>query len=118
MMSKDISWSGLWWIDEPYGGLCVLNQVMHQMFGDYAYRGGKLEGIVRCRTFTGTWEEDTPLPNGKGRFRLVISRDGQVIIGHWWYGDRVTPVYPHPSLASTWVMNRKQPSDFKLRWPG
>ena len=107
-MITDNSWAGLWWIEGNYGGLCVLTQQMYQIFGDYAYRGGTMEGYIVGRTVTGQWSETGP--NGEGRFRLVISRDGETVIGVWWYGDRRTP----PKSAETWVMTKKAPNDFKL----
>lgn len=109
-MPKDNPWDGLWWIEGNYGGLCVLKPVMRQIFGDYAYRGGTMEGRVIGRTFIGDWLERGP--NGSGKFRLVISHDGNTVIGLWWYGDRRTP----PKNAETWVMTKKRPDEFRLKW--
>lgn len=112
-MITDNSWGGLWWIEGNYGGLCVLTQQMYQIFGDYAYRGGKMEGRIIGRTVIGEWVE-SGFPNGEGDFRLVISHDGQSVIGKWWFGHRRTP----PSSAESWVMTKKRPDEFRLKWGG
>ena len=109
-MTPNNPWDGLWWIEGNYGGLCVLKPVMHQMFGDYAYRGGIMSGNVVGRVLEGQWLETGP--NGEGRFRLVISRDGQSVTGHWWFGNRMT----RPKDAQPWVMAKKQPDEFRLKW--
>ena len=112
MMIKDSAWNGLWWIKGNYGGLCLLQSVGGGgITGRYAYGGGIMHGDISGRVLTGTWEEDRP-NKCTGRLRIVISHNGQSVTGHWWFGSRVT----RPKDAESWVMVKKQPNDFKLRW--
>lgn len=58
----------------------ALNQYGDQVSGEYAYRGGKISGIVRGNVLSGTWVQSD---GAKGHFQFAMSPDGNSFRGRW-----------------------------------
>ncbi len=92
----DGDWTGTWRVHwREAGAELVIVQEGRKVTGEYPLYDGRIEGTVNGRVFDGRWYEG----DLSGSLTVVISRDGQRLIGRhddheWFSGTRAVPVAP------------------------
>ena len=57
----------------------------NRVTGTYKYSGGKVEGILKGNTLTGTWTQT----NGNGKIEFVFNSDFTAFTGKWGYNNSI-----------------------------